>query len=204
MYKRQLQEGVTSEASSLAGTQQLGNLILFWDDNRISIEDDTQIAFTEDVLQRYEAYGWQTLTVESGEDVAAIESAVAEAKAEPGKPTIIRVKTVIGYPAPNLMNTGAIHGAALGADEVAAVKEALGFDPDVMFPEEGEVIAHTRRLRERAAAKHAAWNEKFDAWAQANPERKALLDRLTARELPANWKKDFPTCLLYTSPSPRD
>ena len=188
-----LQEGVTSEASSLAGTQQLGNLILFWDDNRISIEDDTQIAFTEDVLQRYEAYGWQTLTVESGEDVAAIESAVAEAKAEPGKPTIIRVKTVIGYPAPNLMNTGAIHGAALGADEVAAVKEALGFDPAVMFPEEGEVIAHSRRLRERAAAKHAAWNEKFDAWAQANPERKALLDRLTARELPADWKKDFPT-----------
>ena len=188
-----LQEGVTSEASSLAGTQQLGNLILFWDDNRISIEDDTQIAFTEDVLKRYDAYGWQTLTVESGEDVAAIEAAVAEAKAEPTKPTIIRVKTVIGYPAPNLMNTGAIHGAALGADEVAAVKEALGFDPAVNFPEEDEVIAHTRKLRERAAEKRSAWDEKFNAWAEANPERKALLDRLTARELPADWKKDFPT-----------
>ena len=188
-----LQEGVTAEASSLAGTQQLGNLILFWDDNRISIEDDTQIAFTEDVLKRYDAYGWQTLTVESGEDVAAIEAAVAEAKAEPTRPTIIRVKTVIGYPAPNLMNTGAIHGAALGADEVAAVKEALGFDPAVNFPEEDEVIAHTRRLRERAASKRAAWDEKFNAWAEANPERKALLDRLTARELPVDWKKDFPT-----------
>ena len=188
-----LQEGVTAEASSLAGTQQLGNLILFWDDNRISIEDDTQIAFTEDVLKRYDAYGWQTLTVESGEDVAAIEAAVAEAKAEPTKPTIIRVKTVIGYPAPNLMNTGAIHGAALGADEVAAVKEALGFDPAVNFPEEDEVIAHTRKLRERAAEKRAVWDEKFNAWAEANPERKALLDRLTARELPADWAKDFPT-----------
>ena len=184
---------MTAEASSLAGTQQLGNLILFWDDNRISIEDDTQIAFTEDVLKRYDAYGWQTLTVESGEDVAAIEAAVAEAKAEPTKPTIIRVKTVIGYPAPNLMNTGAIHGAALGADEVAAVKEALGFDPAVNFPEEDEVIAHTRKLRERAAEKRAAWDEKFNAWAEANPERKALLDRLTARELPTDWKKDFPT-----------
>lgn len=118
---------------------------------------------------------------------------MAEAKAEPTKPTIIRVKTVIGYPAPNLMNTGAIHGAALGADEVAAVKEALGFDPAVHFPEEGEVIAHTRKLRDRAAEKRAAWDEKFNAWAEANPERKALLDRLTSRELPADWAKDFPT-----------
>ncbi|WP_431832082.1 transketolase [Corynebacterium coyleae] len=188
-----LQEGVTAEASSLAGTQQLGNLILFWDDNRISIEDDTQIAFTEDVMKRYEAYGWQTLTVESGEDVVAIEAAVAEAKAETTKPTIIRVKTVIGYPAPNLMNTGAIHGAALGADEVAAVKAELGFDTDVHFPEEADVINHTRKLRERAAEKRAQWDEKFNAWAAANPERKALLDRLTARELPPDWKKDFPT-----------
>jgi len=188
-----LQEGVTSEASSLAGTQQLGNLILFWDDNRISIEDDTQIAFTEDVMARYAAYGWQTLTVESGEDVAAIEAAVAEAKAETGKPTIIRVKTVIGYPAPNLMNTGAVHGAALGADEVRAVKETLGFDAEVNFPEEPEIIAHTRKLRERAAEKHAAWDERFTKWAEANPERKALFDRLNARELPADWAAEFPT-----------
>lgn len=188
-----LQEGVTSEASSLAGTQQLGNLILFWDDNRISIEDDTQIAFTEDVMARYEAYGWQTLTVESGEDVAAIEEAVAKAQAETTKPTIVRVKTVIGYPAPNLQNTGAAHGAALGAEEIKLVKEALGFDTDVDFPEEDEVIAHTRKLGERAAAARSEWQERFDAWAEKHPEHKALFDRLTARELPAGWKDEFPT-----------
>lgn len=188
-----LQEGVTAEASSLAGTQKLGNLILFWDDNRISIEDDTRIAFTEDVMARYQSYGWQTLTVESGEDVAAIEAAVAEAQADTARPTIIRVKTVIGYPAPNLMNTGAIHGAKLGAEEIKLVKQELGFDVDVDFPEEAEVIAHTRGLRDRAAQKRAAWDEKFNAWAEANPEAKALLDRLTARELPEGWDKEFPT-----------
>ncbi|WP_115684584.1 transketolase [Corynebacterium senegalense] len=188
-----LQEGVTAEASSLAGTQQLGNLILFWDDNRISIEDNTQIAFTEDVMKRYEAYGWQTLTVESGEDVVAIEAAVAEAKADTSRPTIIRVKTVIGYPAPNLQNTGAIHGAALGAEEIKLVKQELGFDPEVAFPVEDEVIAHTRKLVERGAAKRAAWDEKFAAWAERKPENKALLERLTARQLPENWAADFPT-----------
>lgn len=188
-----LQEGVTSEASSLAGTQQLGNLILFWDDNRISIEDDTQIAFTEDVLARYEAYGWQTITVESGEDVAAIERAVEEAKAETAKPTIIRLKTVIGFPAPNLQNTGAAHGAALGSEEIKLVKEELGFDTDVDFPEEEDVIAHTRALAERSAAVREEWQQGFDDWAARNPERKALFDRLSARELPENWKAEFPT-----------
>ena len=188
-----LQEGVTSEACSLAGTQQLGNLILFWDDNRISIEDDTQIAFTEDVMARYEAYGWQTLTVESGEDVAAIEEAVEKAKAETTKPTIVRVKTVIGFPAPNLQNTGAAHGAALGAEEIKLVKEALGFDTDVDFPEEDEVIAHTRKLGGRAAAVRSEWQQRFDAWAEKYPENKALFDRLNARELPAGWKDEFPT-----------
>ena len=188
-----LQEGVTSEASSLAGTQQLGNLIAFWDDNRISIEDDTQIAFNEDVLARYEAYGWQTLTVESGEDVTAILDAVEKAKAETAKPTMIRVKTVIGYPAPNMMNTGAVHGAALGADEVAAVKEVLGFDADASFPVEDNVIAHTRQLTERGAEAHKQWQELFDAWAAANPDNKALLDRLSARELPEGWADELPT-----------
>lgn len=188
-----LQEGVTSEASSLAGTQQLGNLILFWDDNRISIEDDTQIAFTEDVMARYASYGWQTLTVDSGEDIVAIEQAVAEAKAETGKPTIIRVKTVIGYPAPTLQNTGAVHGAALGAEEIKLVKEALGFDTSVNFPEEQDVLSHTRALAERAAASRAAWEKSFDAWASQQPEHKALFDRLTARELPEGWKDEFPT-----------
>lgn len=188
-----LQEGVTSEASSLAGTQQLGNLIAFWDDNRISIEDDTQIAFNEDVLARYEAYGWQTLTVESGEDVTAILEAVEQAKAETAKPTMIRVKTVIGYPAPNMMNTGAVHGAALGADEVAAVKEVLGFDASTAFPVEDTIIEHTRKLVDRGADAHKQWQELFDAWATANPDNKDLLDRLSARELPAGWADELPT-----------
>ena len=171
-----LQEGVTAEASSLAGTQKLGNLIVFWDDNRISIEDDTNIAFNEDVVARYEAYGWHVQTVESGEDVVAIEEAVKAAQAETERPSFIRVKTVIGYPAPNKMNTGGVHGAALGDDEVAATKEVLGFDPERSFHIDDEVIEHTRKLRERGAEKHAAWQKKFDEWAAANPENKALFD----------------------------
>ncbi|MGO3085968.1 transketolase [Corynebacterium flavescens] len=187
-----LQEGVTGEASSLAGTQQLGNLIVFWDDNRISIEDDTNIAFNEDVAKRYEAYGWHVQTVESGEDVVAIEEAVSAAKAETTRPSFIRVKTVIGYPAPNKMNTGGVHGSALGADEVAATKEVLGFNPEENFHIDEEVISHTRQLVERGARSHAAWQEKFDAWAAANPENKALFDRLSARELPADFAAQLP------------
>lgn len=187
-----LQEGVTAEASSLAGTQKLGNLIVFWDDNRISIEDDTNIAFNEDVVARYEAYGWHVQTVESGEDVVAIEAAVKAAQAETDRPSFIRVKTVIGYPAPNKMNTGGVHGAALGDDEVAATKEVLGFDPERSFHIDDEVIAHTRLLRERGAEKHSAWQEKFDAWAAAHPENKALFDRMNARELPQDFSADLP------------
>lgn len=188
-----LQEGVTAEASSLAGTQKLGNLIVFWDDNRISIEDDTNIAFNEDVAKRYEAYGWHVQTVESGEDVEAIEAAAAAARAETSRPSFIRVKTVIGYPAPNKMNTGGVHGAALGEDEVAATKEVLGFDPAQSFHIDEEVLAHTRELTTRGAAKHAEWQEKFDAWAAANPEEKKLFDRLQARELPADFAAELPT-----------
>ena len=187
-----LQEGVTAEASSLAGTQKLGNLIVFWDDNRISIEDDTNIAFNEDVVARYEAYGWHVQTVESGEDVVAIEEAVKAAQAETERPSFIRVKTVIGYPAPNKMNTGGVHGAALGDDEVAATKEVLGFDPERSFHIDDEVIAHTRKLRERGAEKHAAWQKKFDEWAAANPENKALFDRMQARELPQGFDAELP------------
>ena len=187
-----LQEGVTAEASSLAGTQNLGNLIVFWDDNRISIEDDTNIAFNEDVVARYEAYGWHVQTVESGEDVVAIEEAVKAAQAETERPSFIRVKTVIGYPAPNKMNTGGVHGAALGDDEVAATKEVLGFDPERSFHIDDEVIAHTRKLRERGAEKHAAWQKKFDEWAAANPENKALFDRMQARELPQDFDAELP------------
>ena len=187
-----LQEGVTAEASSLAGTQKLGNLIVFWDDNRISIEDDTNIAFNEDVVARYEAYGWHVQTVESGEDDLAIEEAVKAAQAETERPSFIRVKTVIGYPAPNKMNTGGVHGAALGDDEVAATKEVLGFDAERSFHIDDEVIAHTRKLRERGAEKHAAWQKKFDEWAAANPENKALFDRMQARELPQDFDAELP------------
>lgn len=187
-----LQEGVTAEASSLAGTQKLGNLIVFWDDNRISIEDDTNIAFNEDVAARYEAYGWHVQTVESGEDVVAIEEAVRNAQQETERPSFIRVKTVIGYPAPTKMNTGGVHGAALGDDEVAATKEVLGFDPEKTFRIDDEVLAHTRKLRERGAEKHAQWQEKFDAWAADNAENKALFDRMSARELPENFDAELP------------
>lgn len=187
-----LQEGVTAEASSLAGTQKLGNLIVFWDDNRISIEDDTNIAFNEDVAARYEAYGWHVQTVESGEDVVAIEEAVRNAQQETERPSFIRVKTVIGYPAPTKMNTGGVHGAALGDDEVAATKEVLGFDPEKTFHIDDEVLAHTRKLRERGAEKHAQWQEKFDAWAADNAENKALFDRMSARELPENFDAELP------------
>ena len=187
-----LQEGVTAEASSLAGTQKLGNLIVFWDDNRISIEDDTNIAFNEDVVARYKAYGWHVQTVESGEDIVAIEEAVKAAQAETERPSFIRVKTVIGYPAPNKMNTGGVHGAALGDDEVAATKEVLGFDAERSFHIDDEVIAHTRKLRERGAEKHAAWQKKFDEWAAANPENKALFDRMQARELPQDFDAELP------------
>ncbi|MCS5479535.1 transketolase [Corynebacterium sp. YIM 101645] len=188
-----LQEGVTAEASSLAGTQQLGNLIVFWDDNRISIEDDTQIAFTEDVVARYAAYGWQTIEIEGGEDVAAIEAAVVAAKAETERPTFIRLRTVIAHPAPTAQNTGASHGAALGAEEVAATKKILGFDPEAHFHIDDEVLAHTRKLGERGAQKRAEWQPKFDAWAEANPEAKALLDRATARELPEGLAEAMPS-----------
>ena len=188
-----MEEGVTSEASSLAGTQQLGNLIVFWDDNRISIEENTRIAFTEDVMARYRAYGWQVLDVPAGENVTAIEQAVAEAQADTTRPSFIRVRTVIGFPAPTKMNTGSVHGSALGADEVKATKEALGFDPEVEFFIDDAVLAHTRKLVDRGAEKHAAWQKKVDQWAAANPDGKALFDRLAARKLPEGFDADLPT-----------
>ena len=188
-----MEEGVTSEASSLAGTQQLGNLIVFWDDNRISIEENTRIAFTEDVMARYRAYGWQVLDVPAGENVTAIEQAVAEAQADTTRPSFIRVRTVIGFPAPTKMNTGSVHGAALGADEVKATKEALGFDPEVDFFIDDAVLTHTRKLADRGAEKHAAWQKKVDQWAAANPDGKALFDRLAARKLPEGFDADLPT-----------
>ncbi|MFI5717088.1 transketolase [Nocardia sp. NPDC051750] len=188
-----MEEGVTSEASSIAGTQQLGNLVVIYDDNKISIEDDTTIAFTEDVAARYAAYGWHVQVVEGGEDVVAIEAALAAAKAETGKPSLILLRTIIGYPAPNKMNTGAAHGAALGADEVAGTKRALGFDPEQSFQVDDDVIAHTRKAAERGARAHAEWTVEFDAWAQRAPEAKALFDRLFNGQLPQGWTDGLPT-----------
>jgi transketolase len=187
-----MEEGVTSEASSLAAVQQLGNLIVFYDHNEISIEDDTDIALCEDTAARYEAYGWHVQRIEGGENVVAIEEAIANAKAVIDKPSFISLRTIIGYPAPKLMNTGKAHGAALGDEEVAAVKKILGFDPDKKFAVSDEVIDHSRELVQRGKEAHDAWNADFEAWAKREPERKKLLDRLTAEELPDGWDADIP------------
>jgi transketolase len=193
-----LQEGVTSEASSLAGHQELGNLVVIYDSNQISIEDDTDVAFTEDVAGRYESYGWHVQTVDwkkTGqyvEDVAELYAAIEAAKGETSKPSIIILKTIIGWPSPGKQNTGKIHGSALGSDELRATKKVLGWDPDETFEVPAEVLEHTRSLRERGEAEKAAWQEKFDAWAAANPERKALWDRLQAQELPADIDSVLP------------
>lgn len=187
-----IEEGVTSEASSLAGTQQLGNLVVFYDDNKISIEDDTTIALSEDTAKRYEAYGWHVQVVESGENVKGILEAVEKAKAVTDKPSFILLRTIIGYPAPNKQNTGAAHGAALGVDEVKATKEILGFDPEQTFEVADEVLAHAREVVKRGEHAKAEWQKSFDAWASANAENKKLLDRLVARELPEGWDADLP------------
>ncbi len=185
-----MQEGVTSEAASLAGHQKLGRLVVLYDANKISIEDDTDIAFTEDVKARYESYGWHVQEVDFGtpenyhEDVDAVFAAIQAAKAETDKPSLIVVKTVIGWPSPHKMNTGKIHGAAIGAEEIAETKAILGFNPDEHFIAEDEVLSHTRSLAERAAEARAAWQQGFDSWAQSHPEQKKLLDRLQADELP--------------------
>ncbi len=195
-----LEEGVSGEASSLAGHQQLGNLTLLYDDNHISIEDDTNIAFSEDVLRRYQAYGWHTQHVDFllddgsyEENVAALERAYAAARRETSRPSIIKLRTIIAWPAPNKQNTGKAHGSALGADEVAATKKVMGYDPEKSFDVDPEVLTHARQVVERGRAAHAEWQPKFDAWAQANPERKALFDRMATRTLPEGWADPLPT-----------
>ncbi len=192
-----LQEGVSGEASSLAGTQELSNLTLLWDDNRISIEGRTDIAFTEDVVARYAAYGWHvqevdwTATGEYHEDVAALDAALAAARAETSRPSFIRLRTIIGWPAPNAQDTGAVHGAKLGAEEVAATRRVLGWEqPPMVVP--GELLAHARQVKDRGAAARAAWEERFVAWQQANPEGAALLARLQERRLPEGWDAQLP------------
>jgi transketolase len=187
-----IEEGVTSEASSIAGVQQLGNLIVFYDDNKISIEDDTAIALGEDVATRYEAYGWHVQVVDGGEDVFAILAAADAAKAVSDRPSIILLRTVIGFPAPKKMNTGGVHGAALGADEVAGVKRALGFDPDTSFDVDPEVLAHARRVVDRGDKIRAQWQKEMDAWATREPERFELFSRLQEGILPDGWADALP------------
>lgn len=188
-----IEEGVTSEASSLAGTQRLGNLVVIYDVNEISIEDDTRIALSEDTAKRYEAYGWHVVTVDGGEDVTGILDALESARAETERPSLIVLRTVIGYPAPTKMNSGKAHGAALGAEELAGVKKALGFDPEQSFQVDDDVLAHTRVAAERGRAAHEKWQVAFDAWAADNPQRKALLDRMQVRELPFGWIDNLPS-----------
>jgi transketolase len=183
-----LEEGITSEASSLAGTQRLGNLTVVWDDNKISIEDDTAVAFSEDVRARYAAYGWHVQSVDvlpDGRlDVLGLAVALDAARAETERPSFIRLQTVIGWPAPHLRNTFKAHGSALGADEVAATKEILGFDPTQSFAVADDVLAHAREVVARGASYRAAWDEGYAAWRATDPDRAALLDRLVSGSLP--------------------
>lgn len=195
-----MQEGISNEASSIAGTQQLGNLIVLWDDNDISIEGHTDIAFTEDTAARYEALGWHVQTVdwtnggtEYVEDVAALKKAIEEAQKVTDKPSFIDLRTIIGWPTPELQGTHKVHGNKLGTEAVKAVKEVLGFDPAKDFEVADEVLAHTRELRERGAQARRQWDEKVSAWREANPERATLLDRLSAQELPEGWAEELPT-----------
>jgi transketolase len=197
-----IEEGISHEVSSLAGHQRLGNLIVIYDDNEISIEDDTRIAKSEDVVARYAAYGWHTQQVnwrpghadqgEYHEDPLALQAALQAAKEETDRPSFIALRTIIGWPAPHKRNTGKIHGSALGADEVAATKQILGFDPNDSFPVDDQVLAHARAVVERGKQAHAAWQEQYDKWAAANPERKALHDRLATRTFPKGWTDALP------------
>lgn len=195
-----LQEGVSSEASSLAGTQQLGNLVVIWDDNRITIEGHTPIAFTEDVIARYESYGWHTEVVDWApetadgyrEDVDALARALQRSREVTDKPSFIQLRTRIAWPAPTKQDSHSAHGSKLGAEEVAQLKQILGFDPDQDFEVDPQVLSHTRELKQRGAALHEEWNKSLDEWRGANPERAELFDRLVSRDLPAGWTDQLP------------
>ena len=191
-----LQEGVSGEASSLAGTQALGNLNIIYDDNRISIEGDTHVAFTEDVAARYRAYGWDVHEVSALPDgninLAALDKAMIAAKGNTAQPSLIRMHSVIAWPAPKLRGTAKSHGSALGDEEIAATKVELGLNPEEKFAMPADVFAHVRAVKERGAAAHATWSKKFTEWKSANPKRAELLTRLVANELPKGWDKDLP------------
>ena len=192
-----LQEGISSEACSLAGTQELGNLKVIYDDNRISIEGDTHVAFTEDVSLRFKAYGWNVIEVTAlpNGDVnqIALENAMLKVQSEKSKPSLIRLKTVIAWPAPKAQGTAESHGSALGADEIAATKIALGLDPDKSFDVPDSVLKHSRKVLERGAALKTQWDNELATWTKSNPEKSELLKRLQSRELPKNWEKVIPT-----------
>lgn len=191
-----LQEGVSAEASSLAGTQSLGLLNVIYDDNRISIEGDTHNAFTEDVSARYRAYGWHVIDVvaqANGDvDLIALDAAMEAAKKEVNKPSLIRMKSVIAWPAPKAQGTAASHGSALGVEEIKATKTALGLNPEEDFAMPAEVLAHAREIKKRGAEVRATWEESFALWAKTQPERAKLLERLRAKELPSNWDSTIP------------
>jgi transketolase len=192
-----MQEGVTSEAASLAGHQKLGNLVVIYDSNQISIEDDTNISFTENVNARYESYGWHTQTVDwkkTGnyvEDIEELYNAIQKAKSVTDKPSLITLRTIIGWPSPKKQNSGKIHGSALGADELAGLKTVLGFDPEKTFEVAPEVIAHTRNT-ERFDRERSAWEASFDAWASENADKKHMLDRIVAGETPEGLEAALP------------
>lgn len=191
-----LEEGVSAEASSLAGVQALGYLKVIYDDNRISIEGDTHLAFTEDVSARYRAYGWNVIDVAASPngdvDRVALDKAMSDAVNERNKPTLIRLKTIIAWPAPTARNTAKSHGSALGADEVAATKIELGLDPAKSFDVPDEVLTHVRQVKVRGADIKSAWQKNFSQWQSQNPDRAALLKRLLSQELPANWEESLP------------
>ncbi|WP_033825615.1 transketolase [Kitasatospora sp. MBT63] len=193
-----LMEGVSSEAASLAGHQRLGDLTVFYDSNHISIEDDTDVSFSEDVPARFAAYGWHVQTIDWTrtaryvEDIDALLAATRAARDETDRPSLIMLRTVIGWPAPTKQNSGKAHGSALGEDEIAATKTLLGFDPGQHFTVEDAVLARTRKAADRGRQAHAAWDQKFTAWRTANPERAALLDRLQEQRLPDGWRTALP------------
>lgn len=198
-----IEEGVSHESSAIAAVQKLGNLTVIYDDNEISIEDDTRIAKNEDVGARYAAYGWDVHHVdwrqgdpdqgtEYHEDVEALYAAIQAARAVTDKPSFIVLKTIIGWPAPNKQNTGKIHGSALGAEEVAATKQVLGFDPNETFAVDEKVLEHARQVVTRGREAHAEWQKAFDAWAAKNDDALKLHTRLAKRALPEGWEKALP------------
>ena len=191
-----LQEGVSAEASSLAGTQSLGNLKLIYDDNRISIEGDTHVAFTEDVSARYLAYGWMVIEVptklDGNVDREKLEAAMFKAAAEKSKPVLIRLHSMIAWPAPNAKGTAKSHGSALGNDEIESTKKLLGLDPAETFFAPKPIIEHARKVKERGRHEYELWLSDFDVWKRDNPERADLLSRLTSKQLPKDWDERIP------------